>query len=180
GFINEFNPTSRHISTEGPLGRAARKIFLKTDVPFTTSYHTRWPEFARDRMPPLLKKPAFGLAYASVHNFHARAQTVMVPTPSIIGELEARGFQNLKLWERGVDTEFFKPPSPDEKNIPAYENMPRPILVYCGRVADEKNIGAFLKLKQKSRIVIGEGNALGKLRKQFPEAHWLGAKTGED
>lgn len=179
-LIDEFAPTCRHISTEGPLGRAARGIFLKEDVPFTTSYHTRWPEFARDRAPFLFKKSAFGLSYASLRHFHAPAQAVMVATPSMMRELHARGFQNLKLWERGVDTELFKPLAPGEKPIPAYEKLRGPILVYFGRVADEKNLEAFLTLKQKNKVVIGTGNALDRLRKKFPDALWLGVKEGQD
>ncbi|MGB9154226.1 MAG: glycosyltransferase [Alphaproteobacteria bacterium] len=177
-LIDEFKPTRRHISTEGPLGWAARKIFIKTGKDFTTSYHTRWPEFAKDRAPKFLKQKAFDIASKAVLNFHAPSRAVMVSSPSIMKTLKERGFKNLKLWTHGVDTGLFKY---YERPVPLYENLPRPLLLYFGRVVAEKNLPAFLNLKTEgSKIVIGDGSELQHFTQQYPDVHFLGAKEGED
>jgi glycosyltransferase involved in cell wall biosynthesis len=168
--LNALKPDAIHIATEGPLGRAARAWCLRRSLPFTTAYHTRFPEYVAARF-------AIPLAwtYAIVRRFHAPATRVMVATQSIEDELIQRGFANISRWTRGVDLELFRP---DER---VELNLPRPIHLYVGRVAVEKNIGAFLALKLPgSKVVIGDGPQLAALRSQYPDVHFLGAKHGSD
>jgi glycosyltransferase involved in cell wall biosynthesis len=159
-----------HIATEGPLGHAARAWCLKRRLPFTTAYHTRFPEYVAARFAIPL-----GWSYAVVRRFHAPAARIMVATQSIEDELIQRGFGNIRRWTRGVDLELFRP---DER---ANLDLPGPVHLYVGRVAVEKNIGAFLELKLPgSKVVIGDGPQLAALKAQYPDVHFLGAKFGAD
>jgi glycosyltransferase involved in cell wall biosynthesis len=168
--LDALQPEAIHIATEGPLGRAARGWCLKRSLPFTTAYHTRFPEYVAARFAVPL-----AWTYGIVRSFHAPAARVMVATQSIEDELTERGFANISRWTRGVDLELFRP---DE---PARLDLPRPVHLYVGRVAVEKNIGAFLALKLPgSKVVIGDGPQLAALRAQYPDVHFLGAKHGPD
>lgn len=159
-----------HIATEGPLGYAARRYAKKRGLPFTTSYHTRFPEYLSARFPLPLS-----WGYAVMRRFHSPSSSVMVATPSLRADLEARGFSNLKSWTRGVDTNLFKP----ERASPG--NLPRPRFLYVGRVAVEKNIEAFLKLDLPgSKIVVGGGPQLPDLAKRFPSCHFTGPKERQE
>ncbi|WP_207459731.1 glycosyltransferase [Azospirillum sp. SYSU D00513] len=170
GMIDGIKPDCIHISTEGPLGFAARRYCLARKKPFTTAYHTRFPEYVRDRAPVPL-----GLGYAVVRRFHRPSAAVMVATPSIERDLEARGFANLRRWTRGVDTELFRP------RDKGFLDLPRPIALYVGRVAVEKNLEDFLRLDLPgSKLVVGDGPARAELERRYPEVHWAGARQGED
>jgi glycosyltransferase involved in cell wall biosynthesis len=169
-MLDALKPDAIHISTEGPLGRAARAWCLRRRLPFTTAYHTRFPEYVAARLAVPLS-----WTYAIVRRFHAPATRVMVATQSIETELTERGFANISRWTRGVDLELFHP---GER---ATLDLPRPIHLYVGRVAVEKNIGAFLDLKLPgSKVVIGDGPQLAALKAQYPDVHFLGAKYGPD
>jgi len=168
--LDALKPDAIHISTEGPLGRAARAWCLKRRLPFTTAYHTRFPEYVAARYAVPL-----GWTYTFMRRFHAPATRIMVATQSIETELIARGFANISRWTRGVDLELFR------ADDPAALDLPRPIHLYVGRVAVEKNIGAFLALKLPgSKVVIGDGPQLAALKAQYPGVHFLGAKHGSD
>jgi glycosyltransferase involved in cell wall biosynthesis len=165
GRIAEFAPHAIHIATEGPLGLAARRYCLRHGLAFTTAYHTRFPEYiqARSRLP-------LGISYAWMRRFHNAASAVMVPTPSIAADLTARGFTNVVLWSRGVDTTLFTPGERDRLD----ESAP-PRFVYIGRVAVEKNIEAFLKLDLPgSKWVVGDGPLLARLKKDYPKVYFAG------
>ena len=168
--LDALKPDAIHIATEGPLGRAARAWCLKRRLPFTTAYHTRFPEYVAARLAVPLS-----WTYAIVRRFHAPATRVMVATQSIESELVERGFANISRWTRGVDLELFHP----GERAPL--DLPRPIHLYVGRVAVEKNIGAFLDLQLPgSKVVIGDGPQLAALKAQYPGVHFLGAKYGPD
>jgi len=168
--IRSFRPQALHIATEGPLGLAARRYCVRHGLHFTTSYHTRFPQYLRARLPI---PPA--LSYRALRWFHGAAVRCMVSTPSVREELKARGFVNLAAWQRGVDTELFKP---HDKRFLA---LPRPVAAYVGRVAVEKNVEAFLAMPWPgSKIVIGDGPARAALQAQFREAHFVGFRFGED
>ncbi|MCU7853849.1 MAG: glycosyltransferase family 1 protein [Candidatus Thiodiazotropha sp. (ex Monitilora ramsayi)] len=170
GMLDEFQPDAIHISTEGPLGWAGRRYCLRNDFPYTSTYHTRFPEYVRLRAPiPLV------LSYAFVRTFHKKAVLTMVATSSMKKTLQEHGFKNLKYWTRGVDIKHFVP---QEASV---MNLPRPIAIYLGRVAVEKNITDFLDLDLPgSKVVIGNGPALEDLKKQYPEAHFLGYRENGD
>ncbi len=169
-MIEAAQPDAVHISTEGPLGLAARRHCLRTGRLFTTAYHTKFPEYihARCRLP-------LTLGYAAMRQFHGRAAGVMVATQRVRSELESNGFKNIRDWSRGVDTEIFRP-----DYVPVLD-LPRPINMYVGRVAVEKNLPAFLQLDLPgSKVVVGDGPQLAELRRRFPEVHYTGAKFGAE
>ena len=162
--IEEVNPDAIHIATEGPIGRAVRAYCVKRDLPFTTSYTTRFPEYISARLPV-----RESWVYAVLRRFHAGASVTMVATPSLMAELQQRGFSRLGMWTRGVDTELFRP----DRAI----DLPfaRPIFVCVGRVAVEKNLEAFLSLDLPgTKVVIGNGPREAELRRRFPDAKFLG------
>lgn len=168
--IEAAAPDAIHIATEGPIGYMARRFCIKRGIPFTTSYMTRFPEYLAARAPI-----PQSLSYAVLRRFHAAAAVTMVSTTSLMQELTERGFSNLGMWTRGVDTEAFKPSSGLDLNLP------RPVFVSVGRVAVEKNLPAFLSLDLPgSKVVIGDGPQLGELKQRFPNAHFLGTKHGKD
>jgi glycosyltransferase involved in cell wall biosynthesis len=177
-FLCEFTPDSIHIATEGSLGRAARKICMKCGLAFTTAYHTRFPEYVENRAPRLLAPAARALALRYVRSFHKPSACVLVPTESIADDLCTKGFKNIVIWPRGVDTYLF---TPNKANVSVYGTLPRPILLYVGRVAVEKNLPAFLDMDiAGSKVVIGDGPDLKILRDKYPEAIFLGPKANKD
>src|SRR5207249_1320555 len=131
--IREANPDAIHIATEGPIGHMVRRYCVARRRPFTTSYTTRFPEYISARL-PLPTSWTEALRYAVLRRFHAAAKITMVSTPSLMTELNGRGFTNLGMWTRGVDTELFRP----ERAIAL--DLPRPIFVSVGRIAVEKNL----------------------------------------
>jgi glycosyltransferase involved in cell wall biosynthesis len=155
-----------HIATEGPLGRAARSWCRRRGVPFTSAYHTRFPQYLR----AMYHIPQ-AWTYAVMRRFHRDAVVVMAPTPTVARELIDHGIGNVALWTRGVDTEVFKPSPPLPLPVP----LPKPIFLYVGRVSVEKNIGEFLATDLPgSKVVAGEGPALALLKRRFPEVHFFG------
>jgi glycosyltransferase involved in cell wall biosynthesis len=166
--LDASRPDAVHIATEGPLGQAARRYCLRHNQPFTTAYHTQFPEYmhARCRFP-------LAVSYAWLRRFHAPSRAVLCATETLHRRLEARGFRNLVLWSRGVDTTLFAPaqhePLPDE----------RPIFLYVGRLAVEKSIEAFLALDLPgTKWVVGDGPAREGLARAWPSARYFGAQHG--
>lgn len=170
--IRAFAPQAIHISTEGPLGLAARRWCLKKGFPFTTAYHTRFPEYVAARFPI-----SPDVVWRFIRWFHRPARHIMVATRSLARELAEQGLDQTMMWERGVDHALFRP---DRAPHPAYEALPRPIQLYVGRVAVEKNIGAFLGCDRPgTKVVVGDGPALAELKAQHPHALFLGKLGGE-
>jgi glycosyltransferase involved in cell wall biosynthesis len=168
--LEGFAPDAVHIATEGPLGAAARAWCLRLGYPFTTSYHTQFPEYVRARFPI-----PENWSYAFLRRFHGKAARMMVSTDHMSRRLEARGFRNVALWTRGVDVTAFRPYPRD------LLDAPRPILLYAGRVAVEKNLEAFLELDMPgTKYVVGGGPALEMLRPRYPGAIFTGYKYGEE
>lgn len=175
-MIAAAQPCAIHIATEGPLGWAARRYCLKRAVPFTTAYHTKFPEYiqARFRVP-------VALSYAVMRRFHGKSSKVMVATQGIEDELIRHGFGNIGRWSRGVDTELFRPRPEAKGETGPFAGLPRPIFLTVGRVAVEKNIQAFLDLDLPgTKVVVGDGPLLDELKRKHPEAHFTGARFGED
>jgi glycosyltransferase involved in cell wall biosynthesis len=172
-MLDEARPDAIHIATEGPLGYAARAYCLARKLPFTTAYHTRFPEYVEARL-------AFprSWSYAIMRRFHAPSSGVLVATDSIRRDLAERGFRNLRRWSRGVDHELFHP-LPDG---PARDflGLERPIFATVGRLAVEKNTSAFLDLDLPgSKLVVGDGPLEASLRRRYPKAHFVGKQVGE-
>lgn len=170
-MIAEFQPTAIHIATEGPLGWSARGICLRQNIPFTTSFHTRFPEYVKARFPFVSE----ALVYRWLRTFHGPAAAMMVATQTLADELRGHGFDNTKIWSRGVDVDLFRPIA--DAHLP----LEKPLWLYVGRVAIEKNIEAFLALDLPgTKVIVGDGPARASLQKKYPEARFVGAKAGED
>jgi glycosyltransferase involved in cell wall biosynthesis len=164
-LVDGFAPEAVHIATEGPLGWAMRRLCRKRGWPFTTSFHTKFPDYlhARTGIPP-------AWSWVVLRRFHNAASGVLVATPSLGRELEARGFHHVIPWSRGVNLDRFRPSPRDP-----YEGLPRPVFLYAGRVAVEKNIAAFLALDLPgSKVVVGDGPQRAELQQRFPNAHFTG------
>jgi glycosyltransferase involved in cell wall biosynthesis len=159
-----------HIATEGPLGLLARRFCLERGRAFTTSFHTRFAEYLSARLPV---PEEWGYSY--LRWFHAPAAMTLVPTPSLQAELSMRGFEHLCLWGRGVDISRFHPGP-----ATLFAHLPRPHLLYAGRIAVEKNVEAFLSLDLPgTKIVVGDGPDRARLEKAYPNAHYAGFLQGE-
>ncbi|HTU09891.1 MAG TPA: glycosyltransferase family 1 protein [Allosphingosinicella sp.] len=170
-MIEAIAPDSLHIATEGPLGMAARRWAIRRGARFTTAYHTQFPDYVAKRT----KLPARWF-WKYISWFHRPARAVMVSTPTMAKELAAHGLPSTRLWGRGVDLDCF---TPEAGTHPAMADLPRPIQLYVGRVAVEKNIGAFLDCAHPgSKVVVGDGPALAGLKKRYPDVHFLGALRG--
>ncbi len=166
--IRQFDPDAIHIATEGPIGLAVRAWCVRNRRSFTTSYHSKFPEYVQEH----LKIPA-GWSYRFLRWFHGGATAILVSTPSLESELAGHGFRNMARWSRGVDLTLFAP------RPKTWAQYPRPILLYAGRVSKEKNLDAFLNLRTPgTMIVVGDGPAREKLQREFPDAVFLGYRSG--
>lgn len=170
-FSSEFNrikPDIVHVATEGPIGLAARQTALKQGVPLTTSYHTRFPEYLAARLPVPER-----WSYGALRWFHNAADAILVSTPSLEQELREKGFGPLRRWSRGVDLAQYSP------RTASTVDWQRPVFLNVGRVAVEKNLEAFLSLDLPgTKVVVGDGPQRAELEARFPDAIFLGARTG--
>jgi glycosyltransferase involved in cell wall biosynthesis len=167
-LIREARPDSIHIATEGPIGLLARRYCRKHGLAFTTSFHTRFPDYISARLP--IRE---SWIWAALRAFHRPSQAVMAATPALASELRGRGFRNVVLWPRGVDTKLFHPRSVDL-------GLPRPVFLCVGRVAVEKNLEAFLDLDLPgTKLIVGDGPARAELVRKYPNAVFVGARQGE-
>src|SRR5712675_603345 len=167
-LIADVRPDSIHIATEGPIGLLVRRHCRKHGLPFTTSFHTRFPEYISARLPI----PESWI-WAALRAFHESSQAVMAATPALAGELRTRGFRNVVLWPRGVDASHFHP-------RPVDLGLPHPVFLCVGRVAVEKNLEAFLDLDLPgSKVIVGDGPARAALAQKYPKTVFLGARQGE-
>src|SRR5262249_53412273 len=149
--LKAYRPHAIHIATEGPLGMAVRRYCRARRVPFTTSYHTRYPEYLRARWPLPTR-----VSYAWLRRFHGAAARTFVSSESLRTQLTERGFKSLHLWRRGVDLQRFRPQAPH----PLLRDLPRPVMACVGRLAVEKNLEAFLRLEVPgTKVMIGDGPA---------------------
>lgn len=174
GLMDAYKPDAIHISTEGPLGFCARRYCLRRGLAFTTAYHTKFPEYiaARTRIPTTW-------TYRIMRAFHGKAARIMVSTRSIEDELVRNGFTNIVRWSRGVDTALFRPR--DQAFKARFLGDTRPVALYVGRVAVEKNIAAFLDMDfPGAKYVVGDGPQIKLLRKRYPDVRFVGMKTGQD
>jgi glycosyltransferase involved in cell wall biosynthesis len=170
-ILSEIEPDFIHIATEGPIGWAMRSACIATKRRFTTSYHTRFPEYVHARMPIPTR-----WTYPIFRRFHSAAAKTLVSTKRIADELKTHGFANIAPWSRGVDLSLFHP---REGNI--LDHLPRPIFITVSRLAVEKNLEAFLSLELPgSMVVVGDGPQASELRTRFPKAHFMGLQTGEE
>jgi len=172
--LNRTRADAIHIATEGPLGHAVRRVCLRRGVPFTTSFHTRFPDYIADRL-PAARRWTSELTWGWLRRFHFAGAAVLAATPTLVSELGQRGFHDVKLWPRGVDATLFRP------RQGALLDLPRPIFLTVGRVAVEKNIEAFLRLDLPgTKLVVGDGPARNALAKKYPAAVFLGSRQSEE
>src|SRR5258706_3916526 len=167
-LIAEARPDSIHIATEGPIGLLVRRYCRRHQLPFTTSFHTRFPEYISARLPI----PEAWI-WTALRAFHGPSQAVIAATPALASELRARGFRNVVLLPRGVDAGQVHPRT---VNL----GLPRPVVLFVGRVAVEKNLEAFLDLDLPgTKVIVGDGPARAALARKYPQAGFLGARQAE-
>jgi glycosyltransferase involved in cell wall biosynthesis len=167
--IEAARPDFIHIATEGPIGLMTRSYCRKRKRPFTTSYHTRFPEYVSARVPVPER-----WCYELQRRFHYGAAGTFVATRGLQEELAGRGFERLMLWSRGVDTDLFRP-----RNVRLFGE--EPVFLYVGRIAVEKNLEAFLELDLPGRkVLVGSGPQLNDLKCLYPDALFTGPKEGEE
>lgn len=171
-MLGDFDPQIVHISTEGPIGWSARSWCQAHGVPFTTAFHTRFPDYAAARTGISAER-----FWPIMRRFHAESHAVMVATGSLADELATRGITQTRRWSRGIDRWLFNPVG---GKLAAMEDLPRPIMLNVGRVAVEKNLEAFLDADVPgTKVVVGDGPARSALSRKYPKVQFLGALTGE-
>ncbi len=171
--LHSIKPDLVHIATEGPIGWSARGWCLSQDVPFTSAFHTRFPDYAAvrtglspDRFWPIMRR------------FHGPSRAVLTATPALMAELADRGIANTRLWSRGIDHSNFHPKHTPH---PALINLPRPIMLSVGRVSIEKNLDAFLSADVAgTKVVVGSGPAFDQLKARYPDAIFMGSLKGAE
>jgi len=167
-LIRYHNPHYIHIATEGPIGLDVRKWCIKNNFRFTTSYHTRFPEYLYEYY-----KIPLQISYSYLKWFHSQSRGIMIATKSISNILKAKGFQNILSWSRGVDTHQFYP-----SKLKIKSDMS--IFLYVGRVSKEKNIEAFLELKLPGhKVVVGDGPQLKTLKSKYKDVEFTGKLIGK-
>lgn len=172
-MLDHYRPDIVHIATEGPIGWSARGWCLARGVPFTTAFHTRFPDYAAVRTGISAER-----FWPIMRRFHAPSRAVLVATRSLELELRGRGFERIRPWSRGIDNWVFRA---DGDAHPDLVHLPRPLLLNVGRVAPEKNLEAFLQAETPgTKVVVGEGPALGDLRARYPDVMFMGALAGEE
>ncbi|WP_294237567.1 glycosyltransferase family 1 protein [uncultured Sphingomonas sp.] len=172
--LGHFLPDAVHIATEGPLGLLARRWCMVQDLPFTTAYHTQFPEYVAARIKAV--SPEFVWRY--VRWFHTPSSAILASTPSVAATLAAHDLPQSRHWGRGVDTALFRPDGPRDAFV---DSLSGPVQLYAGRVAVEKNIAAFLATDMPgAKVVVGDGPARAALAAEYPHVHFLGAKFGEE
>lgn len=171
-MLDTMEPELVHIATEGPIGWSARGWCLSRGVPFTSAFHTRFPEYAAVRTGISAER-----FWPIMRRFHAPSSAVLVSTRSLGEELTARGIGPAMPWSRGIDDRLFRP---EGALHPAMAALPGPVLLNVGRVAAEKNLEAFLDARVPgSKVVVGDGPALAALRRKYPDVLFLGSLSGE-
>jgi len=167
-FFEMIKPCHVHIATEGVLGLTARIYCKLWNVPYTTAYHTKFPEFLYE----LAKIPKW-LTYSYLRWFHKKSKAILVPTVSCMEELKNRGFNNLRLWTRGVSQEMIS------EKVPTSSDKIR--LLNVGRVSKEKNLDELCKLADKYDVtIVGDGPYLEELKSKYPNVTYLGYKFGKE
>ena len=179
-LIDAFAPDAIHIAVEGPLGLAARRYCLRRNKPFTTSFHTQFPDYMAARVQffgQAVMRLVRRAAIAFVRYFHAPAQCIFVATPTLEDQLRDWGFKMpMVRLLRGVNFDIFYPDAPR-----LMTEHPKPVQLYVGRVSIEKNIEAFLELPTPgTKIIVGGGPALESLKRKYPHAIFAGVQQGEE
>jgi glycosyltransferase involved in cell wall biosynthesis len=168
--IADIRPDAIHIATEGPIGHFARWYCATNRLPFTTSFHTRFTDYAAARFPV-----PEGWTWAWLRWFHNAGRGTMVSTASLAQELRMQGFHTVLRWPRGVDSRMFHPDHARDLGLP------RPVFLAVGRLAVEKNVEAFLALDLPgSKVVVGDGPARDTLARRFANATFLGTRRGAE
>jgi glycosyltransferase involved in cell wall biosynthesis len=174
GRIRAFQPDAIHVATEGPLGFSTIAWLRLKKLRFTTSFHTRYPEYVSARVPLPLD-----WGYDLVRWFHGRAEHTLVSSQSLLQELaDRRVGRRLVHWPRGVDADVF---SPSFRRDDVYDGLAGPIWLYVGRVAVEKSLDDFLKLPLAgTKVVVGDGPSREELQRAHPDVVWRGYRFGGD
>lgn len=169
-YLKMMNPCHIHIATEGVLGLVGRIYCARHKVPYTTAYHTKFPEFLYE----MANIPQW-ITYSYLRWFHKKSKAILVPTVSCIDELKKRGFKNLVVWTRGVSDEMISDKAPQKTD--------KIKLLNVGRVSKEKNLDVVCKLSEHDKYevtIVGDGPYLEELKTKYPKAKFVGYKFGKE
>jgi glycosyltransferase involved in cell wall biosynthesis len=178
-------PDIVHLVTEGPLGWSALSAAAKLGIPCSSDFHTNFHSYSKHYGIGWLKKPIA----AYLRNFHNKADCTLVPTLAMAAYLKQRGYRNLRVVARGVDTRLFHP----DKRSDALRQLWRagsqqPVVIYVGRLAPEKNLPLVLQAYSAMRavradarlVLVGDGPQRAALQAAHPDCTFAGMRTGED
>lgn len=172
-LLNRFNPHQIHIATEGMMGLVARSWCKWHKKPFTTAYHTRFPEYLR-----VMFRMPLSLSYWYMRQFHAPAKVTFVTTESVKKELNSRGFDHLVTWTRGVSKQLISQRA-NFNNKPT--DHPTLRVLNVGRVSREKNLDSLCALQDSFEItIVGDGPYLAELKEKYQHVQFLGYKFGQE
>lgn len=179
-MVEAYKPDRMHVAAEGPLGWAARKYCSRNKIPFSTSYHTHFPDYVAKRLAkhlPFLYDTVHALAKRMIKTFHGYSSAMFVATQSLEDELKSWDFRTpMFRMSRGVSLDQFHPGEKTE-----FKDIKAPVAIYVGRVAIEKNLEKFLDMDwHGSKVIIGEGPSMAYLEKKYPDAYFIGKKVGEE
>jgi len=167
--IKLMNPTHIHIGTEGPIGLAARVYCKRYKIPYTTGYHTKFPEY----LWKLARIPS-PITYMYLRLFHQDSRAILTPSSSCKNELKDKGFRRVHVWTRGVADTLIS------KNK-AFKKLEYIKVLYVGRVSREKNLEALCQYQDEFDIsIVGDGPCLEVLKIKYPNVNFLGYRFGKD
>lgn len=182
--LQEFMPELIYLVNPASLGLGGIREAHRLDVPLVASYHTDVPGFAA-RMGMAYTQPSLWIFFRQVYN---QADLVFVPSQYTKSEIEAHGFERVKVWSHGVDAETYHPAKRSmewRQRLMGGEDGDR-LVLYVGRLAAEKRIDWLLpvvKSKPGTRLaIVGDGPARGSLEKRFKGSRtvFTGYLHGED
>lgn len=184
----QHRPALVHLATPGPLSWAAMRVAHNLGIPTTTDFQVNLAAYGRYHGLGWLSPLVMGM----LRRFHNGALRTHVPTVDLRQQLEQAGFRNLKLIGRGVDSKRFQPlqrsPALRQRILPPGAPPDAPVLLYVGRLSNEKNVALALQAFEAARAgmpdigmaVVGEGPLRRDLQAKHPLVHFAGAQAGED
>jgi phosphatidylinositol alpha 1,6-mannosyltransferase len=185
--VAKWRPSLIHVVTEATLGLSALRFARRNSIPIVSSFHTNFDMYTAHYGLGWMR----GLIWRYLRWFHNLTAEKYVPSRATIRDLEARGFERLVLWPRGVDSQLFRPNRPRRAALRAELGFsPHDIVVgHVGRLAAEKNIGELAasinqvlhERPQAKAMIVGDGPARADLESSLgPSARFVGFRTGDD
>lgn len=177
-------PDAIYVATEGPLGWSALRAARRLGIPASTGFHTRFDEYMRDYGAAFLAQTALRW----MRRFHNGADATLVPTRELQGFLQGKGFNDVVLLPRAVDTKLFDPVRRDY-TLRAQWGVGEDglVAIHVGRIAPEKNLDLAVRsfrMLQRARpdarfVWVGDGPARARLQQDNPDFIFCGIQRDE-